>query len=93
MRRISSRAEAAAAYAGWRRAAGVPWSLAAAYPDEGAALLSHELRRELAERLARLGYQGDPGNRAVDRGQGRDARPTRTGTPRLARLLRRVRPG
>ena len=93
MTKTSGRVEAAAAYAGWHREAGIPWSLGAADHDERAALLSYELRRELAERLARLGYQGDPGSRASDRGQGPNARSGRAGTPRLARLLRGLLPG
>lgn len=89
--KMSSRAEAAVAYEEWRKEAGMPRSSAAMGPGDHAALLSHELRRDLAERLARLGYQSDAGGWSVDRGQGRAAQPARTGPPRLSRLLRGLR--
>lgn len=83
MTKIFSRAEAAAACARWARDVGVPQSGAVVDAAEHAARLSHELRWDLVERLARLGAQGD--RRGWAMGEGRGAWPMRTSAERLTR--------
>jgi hypothetical protein len=74
---MTSRTETGATGAKWSLRAASSRALAVEEPNEHAVCLSRDLRRELAERLARLSYREEPGARAVDRARGGAARPAR----------------